>query len=65
MENKIVTWEEMAHKMEEVFGAYVDWEEEFFQCPEDEDYVHKEDYPLMNGYVCPICETDFSADFED
>lgn len=31
---KIKNWEQAAKFCEEIFGAYVDWDEEFFNCPE-------------------------------
>ena len=31
---KIKNWEQASKFCEEIFSAYVDWDEEFFNCPE-------------------------------
>lgn len=59
--SKMLSWESMAKKVEEVYGVYVDWDEKFFICPECDEPIYKEDYPVyipdMNeNYICPVCE---------
>ena len=39
-------WEKIAKEVEQIFGAYVDWEERFYECPE---------YEELKEEVCPIC----------
>ena len=50
-------WKHAAKYCEEEFGAYVDWEERFFECPECGDPIYEcdwEDHP--NWGMCPVCE---------
>ena len=43
--------------VELVYGGYVNWEEEFFICPECGEPIYKCDYPhFVLGMVCPVCE---------
>lgn len=43
--------------IEPVYGGYVDWEEEFFECPECGEPIYKCDYPYIDiGMICPVCE---------
>ena len=45
------------HIIEPVYGGYVDWEEEFFECPECGEPIYKCDYPYIDiGMICPVCE---------
>ena len=53
------TWEEVAKYCEDVFGAYVDWEERFFHCPECDDVVYFEDWENHDWHSCPVCECVF------
>lgn len=57
MNMKFKTWEDAASYCEEVFGAYVDWEERFFHCGECDDVVYECDYRNHDWSMCPICET--------
>ena len=51
------SWERAATFVEKDFGGYVDWEEEFFNCPECGDPIYKCDYPYIAlGVLCPVCE---------
>lgn len=45
------------HIIEPVYGGYVDWDEEFFLCPECGEPIYKCDYPYIDmGMICPVCE---------
>jgi predicted RNA-binding Zn-ribbon protein involved in translation (DUF1610 family) len=63
-----MAWENMAHMLEREYGAFVDWDEEFFECPECGEPIYKcdwqeEDYFLGHAFTgsfyCPICEERF------
>jgi hypothetical protein len=45
-----------AEFVEREFGAYVDWDERFFHCPECDDVVYECDWELHCWSMCPICE---------
>lgn len=51
-------WRENAKLIEQVFGGFVNWEEEFYICPECGEPIYNDDW--SNGYmaqfVCPVCE---------
>ena len=62
-------WEKLAHEAETVYGCFVDWEEEFFICPECGEPIYKSDWTdedfAMGRYYnprvglklyCPVCE---------
>ena len=52
--------------IEKEYDGYVDWDEEFFICPECDEPVYKCDYPYIDlGMLCPICETKLEEDEED
>ena len=60
-----MAWEKVAHAVEEETGTFVDWDEEFFICPECSEPIYKcdwqnEDYFLGHAYTgriyCPVCE---------
>ena len=60
-----MTWEMVARAVEEETGTFVDWDEEFFICPECEEPIYKcdwrdSDYTLgqefTGKYYCPVCE---------
>lgn len=63
-------WERVARYCQEVYGAYIDWEEEFYECPECGEPVYKVDYNEMGDYytidgegpICPVCEFLFEED---
>ena len=55
-------WEYVARKVQKEYGAYVDWDERFYTCPEcgepiyeadqeDADFMYPEDI-----VICPVCE---------
>ena len=63
-----MSWENMAHFLEREYGSFVDWDEEFFECPECGEPIYKcdwqeEDYFLGHAFTgsfyCPICEERF------
>ena len=50
-------WECVAAFVERNFGAHVDLDEEFFECPECGEPIYKCDYPHIDlGIICPVCE---------
>lgn len=60
-----MVWEKVAHMVEEETGTLVDWDEEFFICPECGEPIYKcdwqnEDYLLGrtsgDRFYCPVCE---------
>lgn len=49
-------WEANAKYVERVFGAYVDWEERFYECPACGEPVYECDWTLNELLeLCPIC----------
>ena len=50
-------WEANAKYVEEVYGAYVDWEERFYECPECGEPVYECDWDVneLTDFLCPIC----------
>ena len=50
------TWEDAAKYCEDVFGAYVDWDERFFHCVECDDVIYECDWPNHDWSMCPVCE---------
>ena len=61
------SWDYVAHYIVElVYGGYVDWDEEFFECPECGEPIYKCDYPNFEiGMICPVCEFMSEDDEED
>ncbi len=51
-------WEINAHKVENEYGVFVDWEERFYMCPFCGDLVWECDWSEeeLTKYLCPICE---------
>lgn len=72
-----MVWEKVAHLAEVEIGTFVDWDEEFFICPECGEPIYKcdwqnEDYLLGrrsgDKFYCPVCEeviVDLSEDDEE
>ncbi len=58
-ELSIKTWEEAAKYCEDTYGSFINWEEEFFVCPECDEPILKEDWEEHNFTICPVCEFDF------
>ena len=50
-------WFNVADSVSNDYGAYVNWEEEFYICPECGEPVYKEDWEDndFEGCLCPIC----------
>ena len=50
-------WEKIAKEIGQIFGAYVDWEERFYECPECGEPVYECDWTdeELKEEVCPIC----------
>ena len=43
--------------VEDIYGGYVNWNEEFFECPECGEPIYKCDYPMISiDIICPVCE---------
>ena len=52
------SWQYIATFVEKDYAGYVDWDEEFFICPECGEPIYKCDYPYISmGMICPVCET--------
>ena len=52
-----MTWAQVAEYCEETYGIFVDWDEEFFLCPECAEPIYREDWNDETDWVeCPICE---------
>ena len=56
---KFKTWEDAAKFCEKTFGSYVDWEDEYFLCPECGEPIFCDDWLNHNWRICPVCETNF------
>ena len=52
----MITWKELATRVEGEYVVYVDWDERFFTCPECQKPIYEEDFSMIEGYFCPICE---------
>lgn len=51
------SWQDVANFVEKDYGGYVDWDEEFFLCPECGEPIYKCDYHYIDmGMICPVCE---------
>ena len=51
------SWYYVAQYIEKNYNTLVDWEEEFFICPECGAPIYKCDYPHIDlGMFCPVCE---------
>lgn len=52
-------WNWAAKVVEEEFGGYVNWDEEYFICPECGEVVDSfdwDDTDFALATICPICE---------
>ena len=61
-------WEANAKYVEETYGAHVDWEERFYECPECGEPVYESDWGVneLTDFLCPICEfSDNDAEEEE
>lgn len=58
-------WKHAAKYCEDVFGAYVDWDERFFECPECAEPIYESDWINHDPWhVCPVCDFDLTEDEE-
>ena len=53
-------WNECAELIESVYGGFVNWEEEFFECPECGEPIYKNDW-ILEDYLCPVCDFNFET----
>ena len=53
------SWSYAATVCERDYGAYVDWEEGFFNCPECGEALLLEDWGYHCWEICPICGFNF------
>ena len=56
------SWDYVATFVERDYGAYVDWDEEFFECPECGEPLLNEDWPRHDWDICPICGFEFFSE---
>lgn len=56
------TWNYCARYCEKTYGTYVDWDEEFFLCPECGEPIYKSDWEEHESWTaCPVCEWAFDG----
>ncbi len=48
-------WEKFAKFVSETYGAFVDWDERFFICPECEEPIYECDWEEEDFSSCPVC----------
>ena len=49
-------WKRTARKLEDLYGVLVDYDEEFFICPECGEPIYREDWCAEDfKWECPIC----------
>ena len=58
-------WERNAVEARDTYGAYVDWEERFYECPECSEPIYECDWTESElcNVLCPICGD--GEDWED
>lgn len=49
-------WYEAAKYLEETYDTVVDYDQEYFICPECQEPIYFDDYPEVPDEYCPICE---------
>lgn len=52
-------WMKAARYCEKTYGTYVNFEEEYFICPECDEPVYKCDWEDSDFHICPVCEFNF------
>lgn len=64
-------WYNLAKHCEETYGTFVDYDEEFFACPECDEPIYSDDWELSDFTLgkrfhgkmyCPICENILMGD---
>jgi hypothetical protein len=55
-------WGEIAEMCEQVYGIYVNWDEEYFICPECDEPIYACDWKEDELDMCPICEFNWSEE---
>ena len=74
MERKknMTQWERNAIEARDTYGAHVDWEERFYECPECGEPIYECDWSEneLKKWYCPICNDgrywgDENEDWED
>ena len=53
-------WEDNARHAENIYGAFVDWEERYYLCPECGEPIYEVDWSEdeLAFELCPICGFD-------
>lgn len=53
-------WEDNARHVENIYGAFVDWEERYYLCPECGEPIYEVDWDEdeLAYELCPICGFD-------
>jgi len=62
------TWEKVATYCWETFGSHVNWEEEFFICPDCQEPIYNKDWNNFCDNLaerCPICDYEWYATEEE
>lgn len=58
-------WYAAAQYCEETYGVYVNWDEEWFLCPECGEPLYADDFEDWDWASCPICDFDFFDEEEE
>ena len=66
-----VNWDTVAICVDDIYGGIVDWDKEYFVCPDCEELIYSDDFSdfevipveptIVNQedkeyYICPICK---------
>ena len=49
-------WKQIARYLEDEYGTFVDWDEEFFICPDCGEPIYHVDWDAEELHACPVCE---------